>query len=652
VLTDLETLLQPGDQYESDILSPIRTRLSGTALGTHFLLQWETDPKGNPADSGGMGRLPVPSEDEVEIFARGFGEMYRYLAENKAVLDAASGPLEAFAHRKIRVIFRDTALYGRILKKSLHPRFLRNRADRRAFLQSCLSRLPVSPEVLPRILPRCHAEIRMMEDTDIPHFQADTVSRDLYLSPSQCLDNYFSESAYERMQRRLRGFNERELAREIAFIRASFYFRRAVAEDVPIRSPKALKKDNPASPGIEKFTETALEIASHIREMTIFSRSGAVSWAIPEDIIDSDGRPLWQFQAPDCFLYQGITGIALFFSAMERVYPGAGWGGLAMSALKPICKRADHKFIPQNSGLGAGSGIGSLIYGLTRISGFLEKTSLLNTARKLCDLITDDLIKADEKFDVLDGSAGAILGLLALHDAAPDPEVLEKAIRCGRHLLTNRSADESGLRSWKTIQGKMVSGMAHGTAGIAYALLRLHEVTRTQEIFGQAAKEAIAFENTLFSSEIGNWRAFGSDEESPVFWNSFCHGATGIGLARLGGLKGLDTSEIREHVEIAVRTSSDDLWDGPDFLCCGKFGRIEFLLEAAGRLERKELLGVARERAARILTDKEREGNFNLFEDFPAPVDNPGFFRGSAGIGYTLLRLARPDQFPCVLLWE
>ncbi|QTA85229.1 type 2 lanthipeptide synthetase LanM family protein [Desulfonema magnum] len=651
VLIDLETLLQPRVRYESDILSPVQRRFSGTALGTHFLPTWETDAKGNPCDVSAMGKLPIPSEHETERFIRGFSKMYRYLAEHRTVFIGNRSPLKGFIRQNIRMIFRDTSLYERILKRSLDPKFLRHEQDRRKFLESCLTRLPVASDALPCILPRCYAEIEMMEDMDIPYFRTDAANKGLYFSSSGCLEDYFAKTAYDRMNSRVRGLNERELAREIAFIRSSFYFRSAFTDEISIQRPKALKKENAEPLTAEKLMETAREIADHIREMAIFSGTGAVSWAIPEDIIASDGRPLWRFQAPDYFLYQGISGIALFLSAMEQVHPGAGYGKLASKALEPLCTRAENDAIPRNAMLGAGSGISSLIYALTRISRFLEKPSLLKTARNICALMTDGLTEADEKFDLLDGSAGAILGLLALYDAAPETEILERAVQCGRHLLAKRSADESGLRSWKTIRGKRISGMAHGTAGIAYALLRLYAVTN-QEVFRQAAKEAIAFENTFFSPDNGNWRAFGSHAEAPDFWNSFCHGAPGIGLARAGGLKKLDTPEIRNHIEIAIQTTCDDPWDGPDFVCCGNFGRIEFLLEAAKRLKRKELLRAAHENAARILARKKKEGNFNLFEDFPAPVDNPGFFRGSAGIGYVLLRLAYPDQFPCVLLWE
>ena len=48
----------------------------------------------------------------------------------------------------------------------------------------------------------------------------------------------------------------------------------------------------------------------------------------------------------------------------------------------------------------------------------------------------------------------------------------------------------------------------------------------------------------------------------------------------------------------------------------------------------------------------ERAGAFALHPLLPAGAFSPGLFQGSAGIGYALLRLARPDLVPSVLLWE
>lgn len=51
-------------------------------------------------------------------------------------------------------------------------------------------------------------------------------------------------------------------------------------------------------------------------------------------------------------------------------------------------------------------------------------------------------------------------------------------------------------------------------------------------------------------------------------------------------------------------------------------------------------------------TGAKQLGAFYLFSELPADVYNPGFFQGTAGIGYELLRLAYPESLPSVLLWD
>lgn len=48
----------------------------------------------------------------------------------------------------------------------------------------------------------------------------------------------------------------------------------------------------------------------------------------------------------------------------------------------------------------------------------------------------------------------------------------------------------------------------------------------------------------------------------------------------------------------------------------------------------------------------EETGEFALHPLLPKSVYCPGFFQGTAAIGYELLRIAHPDALPCVLLWE
>ena len=123
--------------------------------------------------------------------------------------------------------------------------------------------------------------------------------------------------------------------------------------------------------------------------------------------------------------------------------------------------------------IGGAVGLGSVVYGLVCASLFLDAEELLDDARAAASLITLERIEQDQNLDIIGGSAGAILGLLALYRNSRDPEVLEQAAHCGYHLLENRTASATGHRVWKSLDGPLLTGFSHGTAGIAYALLKL-----------------------------------------------------------------------------------------------------------------------------------------------------------------------------------
>ena len=92
----------------------------------------------------------------------------------------------------------------------------------------------------------------------------------------------------------------------------------------------------------------------------------------------------------------------------------------------------------------------------------------------------------------MSGASGAILGLLALYDAYPDSDILERLLSCGHHLLSHWVTSKSGYKAWATYQKRILTGFSHEAAGIAYALLRLYAVTQEQS-FRETAEEAITY---------------------------------------------------------------------------------------------------------------------------------------------------------------
>lgn len=77
---------------------------------------------------------------------------------------------------------------------------------------------------------------------------------------------------------------------------------------------------------------------------------------------------------------------------------------------------------------------------------------------------------------------------------------------------------------------------------------------------------------------------------------------------------------------------------------------IDILITAWRTLERPELRRAAATRAKAMVERARGNGGFRLsFDASGGRVFQPGLFRGSAGVGYGLLRLARPDELPCIL---
>jgi len=126
--------------------------------------------------------------------------------------------------------------------------------------------------------------------------------------------------------------------------------------------------------------------------------------------------------------------------------------------------------------------------------------------------------------------------------------------------------------------------MSHGAAGFAYALKALFAATGRAE-FLTAASECVAFENSSYDTERNNWPDLrgAADAAWPCQW---CHGAVGIGLARLAMAKhgGVDTNLLREDIRRAL-VGVERAWpNAVDTLCCGTMGTIEFLYEVGRAL--------------------------------------------------------------------
>ncbi len=390
----------------------------------------------------------------------------------------------------------------------------------------------------------------------------------------------------------------------------------------------------------EQLLQEATRLAEEIQARAILGSDGSVKWI---GFNYFPNAKCFQFEPLGNNLYNGNSGIALFLAALDYVRGTNQFRELVMGALFSIRKflqtfdfESHRRFVRQ--GIGGGMGLGSLMYGLVTTSQFLREPALMEDAVRIANLITPELIAADQQFDIIYGASGAVLGLLSLYHHTQEPKSLERAINCGQHLL-NHQVKVAGIpQAWNILQQGQYTGFFHGAGGIAYALFRLYAVTADSGYLA-AAKAAMTYE----------WSAFLQQPEENTQSSRFDL-AGEILLARLASLSILNTTDVDQELETVLRTTrTNDLID-VDTIECGNFGKVETLLLAAQKLNRPELRQEALIRASYIVNRAQLAGGYQFLK-LPSSVFNPGSFQGTAGIGYELLRLIE-DLLPSVLFFS
>ena len=617
------------------------------------------------AETGVCANIPLLNgcklslNDYQEELVNGFRSTYLFFMEHKEMLLAADSSIAGLADCRVRALFRPSHIYSSLLQQTLQPKYLQYGVDRDIALD-LLSKAFIDREDKPNVWQVIEAEKQAIRDLDIPLFTARSGGDVLLVNESQGIDRYYREPSYSLVTNRLRQLNEENLEQQISLIHCSLYA--SVANQAEGRSVKQPAPDLATISPIaaDNLVRQAVSIAREMQKRAVRAKDGSVWW-MGMEYIPNAGQ--LQPRSLGYDLYDGSAGVALFMAALAKVTGNKEFRDLALSALQPtrnLCQSSSlsskDKLIRQ-LGIGAGKGLGSIIYTLVRCSQFLDEPTLLESARKFVSLLTPSNIKSDRTFDLVSGSAGLMLGLLTFYDATQDDRALELAKVCADHLIDNRVTSNTGFLTWATVQDKLLTGIAHGAAGIAYALLRLSAEV-ADPVFKQAAKSAIAYEGTMFSPQAQNWLDLRSDwanaqpSDRQAFGMSWCNGAPGIGLARLGGLSMLDSEVIRQEIEVALKTTQKIGLHDIDRVCCGNLGYTEVFLVAGSRLKRAELIELAQKQAAYLVNRAEKTGCFQLFPGNFQGIYNPGFFQGTAGIGYQFLRLAYPELLPSVLLWQ
>ncbi len=580
---------------------------------------------------------PVDLWQQGEAVLRGFRSMYHLVCRHREDLLASGGPLAPFADLTTRTLIRGTTAYAHLLHVANHPDYLQSAVER----DRLFDRLWLDAVRYPPLRRAVRAERADLIRGDVPRFEALPAATDL-LHPEGRIAGFFAQSGMALVRRRLQAMGEDDLERQSWLVRASIEATRPL-EERRMWQRSSLPDPAPAAP--ERFVAAARQIGDRLARLAI-EQEGLVTW-FHLDVSDEG----WRLEPMPIGLYNGLAGTALFFAHLGRLTAGERYERLARLALATIEQR-----IAGDPGAlvrpGAYGGWGGVVYALTHLGVLWDEPELLEKAESLCGLLVSRL-EEDDAYDLIAGAAGGAAALLALYRHRPSASLLEAAALCGEHLLSRAVVDERGT-AWPPLPGVSelpLTGFSHGTAGIAWALAGLAHATG-DERFRIAAQGALRYERSWFCPERESWpdlRESRDNGEGFAFQYAWCHGAPGIGLGRIGALPYLDDPEMLAEVRAAVQATLAEGFGFNDSLCHGDLGNLE-LVRAAGRVLRDEdLTGEADRLAARILARIEQDGPRC---GASTHSEIPGLLTGLAGIGYGLLKAARPDRIPSVLLLE
>ncbi len=577
---------------------------------------------------------PVDAWERADAIERGFRATYALIERHRDALLAPGGPLAPFADVEIRTILRDTTVYAVLLHAGAHPDALQNALVR----DRLLDKLWLDAARYPALRRVVHAEQRALWRGDVPRFTTRPAARHVATGDGDDVPEVMATAGMELVARRLAAMGPRDLERQAWIVRQSIDATRPSAHR-PARAHEPLPDaTGPAEPA--RLLAAARAIGDRLDVLAV--RQGArVAWFH----INPGRDERTSIEPVDVGLYSGLIGIALCLAQLGATTGERRYTELALAAVETVRQRIETN--PREvEKLGAFDGWGGVIYGLVYLAQLWGQPALLVQAEAWLPRLVST-IDGDRDHDVIGGAAGAALGVATLHRIKPSDAARNAAVRCGEHLLASACAGERGL-AWPPVAGGVVplTGLGHGAAGGAWALAAVAALTGEPR-FGDAARAALAYERSWFSDERDNWPDLRTDRgPEPGFLHAWCHGAPGVGLARLATREHLDDDQLDEEVRAAVRATLAHGFGDSHCLCHGDWGNHDAILTAAIELDDPALRARADHLAAQILVSVER-GPWRCGAG--AGRELPGLMIGIAGIGYGLLRAAWPARVPSLL---
>lgn len=571
------------------------------------------------------------ADDFLEEILRGFEDMYYILLDNKKELTSNSSPINKFSSEKVRHVLRATQLYSKFLDDSIHPDYLQDGLSRvRLFdyMWGATSNVKQFEKIV-------KSECQDLLDHDVPYFYFKVDGKSIFNSRDQEFEGFYSKSSLELIMDRCSYLSKEDYRKQKELIEMSI----STLKENPFKhdtNPMHIQYDKYLEVDNKEFLKKAEEIGDYLLERLYWGNNQKDAHWFGLNIDSKDNKLSLAPMYPD--LYNGTLGIILFLSTLaqetgEFKYKKAAKAAL-FSSNDLIEKGLD------NMSVSAFYGHAAAAYVYASLGIMWNDKDLLELSFKHLDSINLKIAE-DKTKDFLGGVAGAIVVATQIYKHTKNIKALEVAKKCGKELLNYLSTE---LKSDK--KQPFLTGLSHGTAGYACSLIELWSLTKEESCL-KVALELLNYEREFYSESDNNWLDLRDDvEDGATFW---CHGAPGIGLARLMILNNYQDENIKKELENSIERTLESGFGFNHSLCHGDYGNLDLIISSAKIPEFKHLQHQALTLGSAIMIEASinKKWRHGLSDD----IELFGLMLGISGIGYQLLRLWNRN-IPSVLMLE
>lgn len=524
--------------------------------------------------------------------------------------------METLAALPMRFLLRPTTEYGLVLRVLSEPACLTDPLIHAAACET-LTAAWVNSAGPPPAWPALHQEHSDLDQYDIPVYHVLGGSRDLLKSGAVIVPAFFAESGYDAAVRRLSSLSGESCTAALKRI--------ALRLTPPPAPPRAAPRlGNEAVPLQELVQEAVLDMARSILSR-MEGQGHRLTW--PE-ITLSKADPA------GLSLYGGTLGTAVFLAAAGLC---CGCRTSLETAHRLGQEAATALGTTPCTAIGGIVGQGSVLLGFNLLAKLTGDSAFHEIAHTQAHSVSSAKCQAGPELDLLGGLSGWIAALVD-HSATQPPGACTSAITAAVEALLQRQT----AGHWQSPGGRVLSGgLAHGAGGPALALSRAARLLDRPD-WADAACGALVSEESGFDPTLANWPLAQGHGGRRTAMNAWCNGAAGLMAAavEISAAHGKPdlTHEPWHTARTALLTGSPS---GCDHVCCGNAGRLA-MIQSAGASS-----AMLEPPARELIRRWQRERAFRLDEG--APPGHAGLFRGLAGLGWVLLRLAFPDKISDLL---